>query len=1200
MVRGVPGLFIVGSKVGHCAAAGDPQFAVFIARPFDGVGQLTAGNRDVHKVTGLTRDAVFLCKFMAVSTLGNIQNHLVGAHECAVVDVVYSLRNIHALQSEAIAEAVGANVGHGLGQDYTGELGQVVEGQNAYLLQLAALFKLDLGHILGIAEGIVADGGDVLANDDLLDQMVHSVPGLVIVGSKVGHCAAAGDFQRAIGVKIPKDIGGNIAGRHSKYLARTELKIQTLGLCKEMTNRVLGNLKDQFLIRLSKCIGRNGGNRVRHIKALQPMALLECAGPDSLQLAVLLKVDIGHCAAVVECTIFQDLNTCGEGYTGQIPVVTKGRPADNLQGRVFFEGQRLHILNVVEAKSANFGNAVADFQSGNGFGIILDDPGRVETVGGVILHNTLAIDLQQAAAQQDILDVGAAEAGIHNRRILRGNKRALFIEIAGVAQDVHLAADGNAVGIVEVDLGIDVDFTGGHLAGGEIAVGIDGRIQEEAIQTGLIGANALCAKVIVEALNLLQTGELHAVHIVGIAIPAVGNNHAVLIGLAVGVNAVEQLATSALQHAVGNSIGVAGGRNGGAPIHNGVTTFAEGAAGVAVFGAGGCLVSNSLCGVHVATVPGIVVSLAGLCSGHVSIVGPHLGIAENALAGKGSRGAIYSGQNALIYIGDNRHSPEFLHGLVLRQSESFLTSLGAVFVLVAGLQCPDADGDGEQSSLTGLIILAGAGYGQSRNVIIANGVLHREAGSHSHMIQLPGAVVVQIQHDLDCAHFLNGGSHQIHVVDGSQQDPVSTGIGGHQLDGAAGLGGIDGNVLDHTAVVAHVVTGSKLDRVLAIGQVSVCNGSQTVGIVDTDLNAVNIGLDRGRIHAGVIILAGILLDCSAEGDLVGSNRLIVQHGCIGHTLNSISHIGNDRCLPVIHSAGVVDCDIIQIELEFGGDVAVLRGYIVVGTAVTVRDIELHQAAIVLPTEGSVSGGICVQIMPARFAEGIHHAGAAGTGIHRVGVNGTSKNRIAIGIKGDSLQSPTGPQTDALIGDVEPAANADSVLEHLRLGGVDGGLHVAGLQRVAIVNLHAQGVFTTVDLAGGLVHHDLIGLRPDIVVLGAGGLVKDDGLIGAVFEVVDDLRALAQLQHSSSRDGFVQSQHSRQIRSGSGNALFTGREAEAGNRANGGSAQSKLNIAFVDGNSLRAVGGLHLQGHSLAIGNRHGRVRESDGIGCHHI
>ncbi len=631
------------SKVRHCTGTGDPQLSVLISCPLHRFTQIAARNGGIDKFASRVVNTVVLCKRLGIGAFCYIQHNLIGALEGTEVDIGHTLRNVHALQTEAVAERIRTEIRHGFGENNCRKLRIIVEGKNANRGQLTAFLKYDLSHVLSIAERIVTNRGDILADNDLRNHCIGSVPRLFGVRNVVRHRAATANFQHTVGIELPRNRAIEIAGLDNLYTSLSQFNRQIVTFSIQMADRIFGDLQNKICIGLIENVCFHIDNIFGNVNTFNGTSTIECRITNRFELTVFFKTDARQSTALIERIAFKNLDACRNLHiSGQTPVVTEGTPRNRLQRRILLKGNRSQIYIFVEAEAADLGNTATNLQSGDRSSIILDNPRRIQSIGGVILHLAFTVDLQQSIAQQNILNVCTAEAGIDNRGICRGNKCPLLIKETRVTQHINLAADSHAVCIVEINLGVDIDLAGSQLTGSKITVCIDRLVKEESVESCLVGTNTVFTKVVIVTIDFLQTNKLHAVHIVGIILPTVGNNNAVNIGLTVGINTVERFAASALQHVIDHLIGMAGSRNRGTPIHNGLTGLTEGTIGVAVLGTGSSLVINRFSSVNVAAVPSIKVCKTFCGSRHIRIVGPHFGIAEDTLTGKGIGAAVHT------------------------------------------------------------------------------------------------------------------------------------------------------------------------------------------------------------------------------------------------------------------------------------------------------------------------------------------------------------------------------------------------------------------------------------------------------------------------------------------------------------------------------------------------------------------------------
>ena len=143
------------------------------------------------------------------------------------------------------------------------------------------------------------------------------------------------------------------------------------------------------------------------------------------------------------------------------------------------------------------------------------------------------------------------------------------------------------------------------------------------------------AEVVVNTVDCIDACYLFAVYIVVIAVPAVCGGDAIPIFLTVSPYTVEQLAASgALEHAVNEVIFMTGRGNRLAPVNHGLADFAVSSSSVPRFRAGRRLVGNSVGGMDMSAVPGIVVRFAFGGGDHILRHLVHLGVNLRTFTGE--------------------------------------------------------------------------------------------------------------------------------------------------------------------------------------------------------------------------------------------------------------------------------------------------------------------------------------------------------------------------------------------------------------------------------------------------------------------------------------------------------------------------------------------------------------------------------------
>ena len=406
------------------------------------------------------------------------------------------------------------------------------------------------------------------------------------------------------------------------------------------------------------------------------------------------------------------------------------------------------------------------------------------------------------------------------------------------------------------------------------------------------------------------------------------------------------IAVRAYEPSVGDRIAVTRCGDVLAPIDDGAANLAGGSAGIACFGTGRRLVLDRTYGVDMAAVPSVVIGLAFGGGDHILRHLVHLGIHLRTFAGEGIGGAVKEGDEAAVDLHADVDRPELLHGLELRIGKGSRTLFCAALIGIAHLQFPSTNGQRHQHALAGIGIAAGARDGDRCDIlVILNGIGRLKAGCHDHMIQLPTAHIVQVDIDRDRLDFLNVRRHNIGIPDRAEQDLVQRGIARYDLHGR--LAGVCLHVdrADHGGVVALIVADGELDMMQAVGQNRVNNGEHAVLIGEGSLHAVDIGLSRGAVEAGIVILLHVVCDLCAEADRAVGDRLAVQRDGIGHRAGGIGHTAEYRSLAIGYRVGIVHGDIIDVHDITAVIGLVLVVIVVIGGAVTVRNIELNHIVV---------------------------------------------------------------------------------------------------------------------------------------------------------------------------------------------------------------------------------------------------------------
>ena len=657
------------------------------------------------------------------------------------------------------------------------------------------------------------------------------------------------------------------------------------------------------------------------------------------------------------------------------------------------------------------------------------------------------------------------------------------------------------------------------------------------------------------------------------------------------------LAAVAGQLVAYNVEAVAGGWNGSAPFHHGVTALAEGSAGVAVLGASGRLVGQGNSAVDVG---GAVAGKIGRI--HVIPGGVHLGRDAELLVGEGLGAAVGEGDKALVHIQSQIVAPELMGGPVLRSS---LARDMNVVVIVK-----HAHGDLREDRAAGLIIFAGAGKGNRCRIgILINRIFRSESLCEYHVIELPVIDHVQVNHGLHGLDILDGSCLQIHPVNGAEEDPIEARISRNQLEGRRSIAGLNLEDADHDRSVARVVGDLKSDAVIAIGNRDVGCGHHAADIGSRNLNTVDKGLCSGGIDAGGVR--------QRMGNLVRINLFsrISHVGCKGQRVRrcgtklvlderSAVHIDliEFRLFSVVNRLRVVHGKVVQIERVGSDNRLAVKNRIVLRSGKNKGDEEVALSAAcacagildklhrILQRDVLVLAQIHLQIIPARLVNLFKNLIREG-GRHRnqtLGVVGAVTVRV-------SHVVALGPQLDALVRDIHPEAQGAGVLQ-LNCITIDADSNPAILSGVGqvggqAVQLKAHGVLAVMNLAVFRVRQ---GEGHVIIPDGALPVVDDvpDVHVGlATLKVKEHVRASAQLELEVQGGIAAHVQGSSHIAGDVfGSILLVNRrEAQTVEAAQGRVVRGEADVIGAKANLIQTVIDSSLDGNRrrLAVGNRHG-------------
>ena len=565
------------------------------------------------------------------------------------------------------------------------------------------------------------------------------------------------------------------------------------------------------------------------------------------------------------------------------------------------------------------------------------------------------------------------------------------------------------------------------------------------------------------------------------------------------------------------------------------------------------------------------------CSGGIGV--GHLAVQD--LGGKGNNGAVAGGKLSL-------------------------RSNGRVCHMVGTVPAPDPDGQADQSLRTGECSLANTlnGNGQGIGDLI-QAVFCLEAGSHLDPFRLPGIGSLQV----------NGRSQGIHSGDVCHIDiRIVDGIILGRLSGiiVAGQGHssvtADGKGPGDLAQVAQLVLDLEADGVDTGIQLHIVAGHHGTG---------NSGLQRIAIHqnnAGSSVQAGIVSHIGRERHGGAADHSAVFQGHCGIS-SGIGHIADGGQDPVLHSGGVVQGKIIEVEGQICGlgglDIVAHEAGLTAGSA-----HGIHQGIVIL------AGQICTAVDPAgfgdiRLSDGVQVLVFTGGGPH-LEVQLGKGDRIGIRL---GVNTQLHSQTGGTLRNIDPGAEGGGILavchvtQNGRLTGVEE--HIvgpAGKLGIGIVQGHAQGAVAVLHLAVAFGGQEGLG----IAVLGVVAVVLDrsssahlsgpvihlvhaqEQLMLAVLEVEEDLRALAEGNRQHSSLGFIRGVCSGHIHAG--NALIGGCGQGVAIQGCSSVIRQSETVDTVNAHIpvVCTVLGNQLQVQSLAVGQNSFLLGKGEYLGVNHV
>ena len=315
------------------------------------------------------------------------------------------------------------------------------------------------------------------------------------------------------------------------------------------------------------------------------------------------------------------------------------------------------------------------------------------------------------------------------------------------------------------------------------------------------------AEVIVNTVNCIDTGHFLAVYIVVIAVPAVSYYNTVNIGLAVCPYTVEQSVTAgALEHAGNESVAMSRCGNGRAPVNNGVADFAERSARVACFRASRRLVGNSVGGMDMSAVPGIVVRFAFGGGNHILRHLVHLGVDLRTFTGECIGRTVDKCNDTAVDLHADVDGPEFLHALELSIGICCAAFFSTACIGITHFEFPCADRQRSKGSFADLCIFTCACNCDRCDVfIVLNAVFSCESGSDCHMVKFPLAHIVEVDINSNRLNLFDIRSNDIGIPYRAEKDLIKRRIMRYNLDCRFARVCLNIDRADHRSIVALII-----------------------------------------------------------------------------------------------------------------------------------------------------------------------------------------------------------------------------------------------------------------------------------------------------------------------------------------------------------------------------------------------------------
>ena len=606
--------------------------------------------------------------------------------------------------------------------------------------------------------------------------------------------------------------------------------------------------------------------------------------------------------------------------------------------------------------------------------------------------------------------------------------------------------------------------------------------------------------------------------------------------------------------AVYKRIGMSCSGDGSTPIHNRVTLVTECTTGITVSGAGGSLIFHRLCSVDMP---------AGL------------------VKGGGKSGAVPLGGDGLHCGCEQRNSAVGFYELTHLNIAHYRYKTVAAGILITAVdKCgrPYTDGKACDHGLAGQCNVAGCRDGDGCVIVFGiDGIFCSETICENHMIELPLAVLVEVNGSGYGAYLVDCGCNKIHPNNRALKNILESGICGNVLNGVLVVvaNDVDGIFLVHI-VVTVVVGDLEYYGMYAISKIDIIGCDHAVvraGCVD--LLAVNQNDQAVQIQAGVVGVANVIGCLCGEGDEAGIDVLTL-HGHAGIDI-SVAHacVGDDGSIVVLNGRRIVYGNVIDIV----NDICIVVGMLIVVVA--------------------VAGVVCIAVIETDLVE-LGYIGADVLNVYGKILPTSAVLELMTKHDGDcTTEVPL--ETVRAFGDIDPEGQGNCIGK-VNVHALDLGLTPVHTGDGITINSNLKGILTVTNLRAVCCGSDGE-LVVEIIFIGSVatliGQIPICDAVGAGLKIVYDLGTLAEGDVCGCSKRSVVNERCSD-RAALYSFVRSSSELGAVNGTHSGVGKYILNIACLESYLCVAVLGNNIEANGLGVRCRDVRHYKSKGIGDNNV